>query len=132
MMQAKYVFAVFAVMLMLGCVSAPEEPPENITPPKGCYSPCHVDLASEKPPSCISSEGPVACTLEFRLGDACLSHVHCDMSGGECETIIDPDFEGCISCYRTCIEGVPEGGDVFTVCDQVCGSKFSPKARSSA
>lgn len=132
MMHMKYLFAFLAVMLMLGCVSPPEEPPENVTPPKGCYSPCHIDLGSEKAPRCIASEGPAMCTLEFRLGDACLTYVHCDMSEGDCQTVLDPDFEGCVSCYKTCIEGIPEGGDVFTVCDQVCGSKFSSSTDSSA
>lgn len=85
------------LVLLAGCVQLPL--------PKDCYPPCHVDLGYDytaNPPSC--SEDTQVCTMDYRAGDACLVHIDCRTMGGECETIVDPRFYECVSCFRQCMD----------------------------
>jgi len=107
------------LFLLSGCLRFPHDVDS------GCSRPCHIYLESNETPSCISSDGPIACTLEYRLGDACLRYVGCDNSDGTCATTLDPRFDGCISCYRQCIaedDGSVEG---FDRCENRCAPKFA-------
>lgn len=79
-----------------------------------CHAPCHISLDNEV--SCVRATEPMMCTMEYRLGDACLQYLQCVDNGGSCTTIRSPEFERCVDCYKTCIAS--EGG--FEGCESLC------------
>lgn len=99
-MDSKVLFGMF--LLLFGCASPG---------PVQCYPSCHVSLDSAEPALCMAASGPVACTAEYRAGDACLKYVKCDSS---CRMTENPEFERCISCFRECTGG-------FEDCESRCG-----------
>lgn len=80
-------------------------PPENDT--QVCSKPCHIYIGSvdysAEPVSCISSSGPLICTMEYRSGDVCLRYVNCTAESGSCKTTEDPKFMECITCFEDAI-----------------------------
>ncbi|NYZ74321.1 hypothetical protein H0O00_04205 [Candidatus Micrarchaeota archaeon] len=79
-----------------------------------CQKPCHISLDS--PASCVRATEPMACTMMYGLGDACLQYLHCVDTGGSCNTVTSPEFDECVACYKTC--AASEGG--FEGCENLC------------
>lgn len=115
----RLILSLLIVILLSGCLRFPHDVDA------GCLRPCHIYLESNEPPSCISSDEPIACTLEYRLGDACLRYVGCEKVNGTCATTLDPRFDGCISCYRQCIAEGDTSAETFETCENLCAPKFS-------
>ncbi|MEW6721689.1 MAG: hypothetical protein AB1324_00340 [Candidatus Micrarchaeota archaeon] len=101
--------ALLAAFLAFGCINQPPPPPQE------CYAPCHVSL--DDPGvydlGCVRGTGPIACTMEYRSGDACLKFIKCDSS---CTNPGQARFRQCITCYKAC---AAEGSGI-DVCDDRC------------
>ena len=89
--------AVFA--LLQGCTSQRE-----------CFKPCHIDLYGENACAGTPDGNPQACTEMYAAGDKCLQYLSCD----GCNTVKDPRFDACVSCFRACTGG-------FEDCETRCG-----------
>jgi hypothetical protein len=115
----------FFVLIGTGCIVAPEIPglPDAVAS-GACYKPCHIYLNPDEPPGCYEASLPGTCTLEYRLGDACLKYLSCKNVGGQCEAELDPRFHTCISCYRLCTEMMNGSVDTFRNCELLCAPKI--------
>ncbi len=107
----KAILAVLVIALMVGggCLGMEDA--------FGCYPPCHASLDEDWVPEC-SAKAPV-CTLDYRLGDACLKYVHCEREIGGCKARVDPEYCGCISCYRECAK-TTNVTNIIEYCDNLC------------
>lgn len=46
--------------------------------------------------------GPLMCTMEYRLGDACRKFVSCVRRDGVCQADVVPQFTACVECVQRC------------------------------
>lgn len=46
--------------------------------------------------------GPMMCTMEYRLGDACRKFVSCVRRDGVCQADAVPQFAACVECVQRC------------------------------
>lgn len=106
---AMFAILAFALFVSFGCLGGNDS--------GDCSPPCHVSLDDGWTPAC--SAGQTMCTMEYRLGDACLGYVSCAKENGACAARIDPRFYPCVSCYRACMNASP-GQDIFTYCENLC------------
>jgi len=120
MKSATVIFAL-SLLLVFGCTQ-PEPTEPNVTETM-CVPPCHITLSEyddpEYAPTCIESAEPIACTEEYRMGDACLALIECTTEEGDCITELPPEFDECISCFRDCVKISEDSAD-FMVCEEMC------------
>ncbi|MFH1393685.1 MAG: hypothetical protein ABII71_05260 [Candidatus Micrarchaeota archaeon] len=121
----KSAFVLFAIGLLVfaGCTWPTPPAGPGPEPQMMCVRPCHISLSdydnAEFLPSCIESTEPIACTEEYRLGDACLSLISCKIENDSCTTTLQPEFTECISCFRDCMDISEDPAD-FMVCEEMC------------
>ncbi|MFA5412089.1 MAG: hypothetical protein WC350_01945 [Candidatus Micrarchaeia archaeon] len=92
------VVGVLALLLLQGCAQ------------RECFKPCHIDLYGANGCAGTPDGGPLACTEMYAAGDKCLQYLSCD----GCNTVKDPRFDACVSCFRSCTGG-------FEDCEARCG-----------
>lgn len=107
------IVAAFVAMTLLQMYSLPGGP---VLPPGGlCQKPCHISLDGTN--SCVRATEPMMCTMEYRLGDACVQYLQCTGDGFfSCQTVQTLEFEECIDCYKRC--AASEVG--FEGCENLC------------
>jgi len=137
-MKVGFLFAMFVLLISFGCVSQQDDLDERghyvkVAPNQSdfgdCQKPCHIDLGNyegERPyyedaPFCrrYPYDKPRICTLDYKLGDACLMYLDYEEVNGECRTLIDPRFNDCISCFKKCVDET-EDKDQFQRCENLC------------
>ena len=86
-----------AALFVAGCTSVSPGTQIPAPDPASCgITSCHgLDLA-------CGANAPEVCTMEYRLGDKCRQYARCDVSGGTCTLVKDPEFEICKTCVEQC------------------------------
>ena len=64
--------------------------------------------------------GPMACTMEYRLGDTCRSHASCKEVAGTCQVAYDSKFETCKSCIELCEKQHSNDPEKAFTCESLC------------
>lgn len=110
--------AVLAVLLVAAAIAAVAVflAGAYLTPLPGgsCQRPCHISL--DGPNSCVRATEPMACTMMYGLGDACLKYLECADNFGSCTTVRSSQFEQCLTCYKRCAAS----GVGFEGCENLC------------
>lgn len=70
-------------------------------------------------------KGPLMCTMEYRIGDACRKYASCVKSDGVCAVKKSPEFDRCINCVLQCgqngaMNGVSMGMQNSFDCESQC------------
>jgi len=86
-----------AALCVAGCTSVSPGNPAPPPDPASCgFTTCHgLELA-------CGADAPEVCDLSYRLGDKCRQYARCDMSGGSCILVKDPEFAICKTCVEQC------------------------------
>lgn len=86
-----------AALCVAGCTSVS---PGNPAPPPD-PAPCGITSCHGLELAC-GANAPEVCDLSYRLGDKCRQYARCDVSGGTCTLVKDPEFEVCKTCVEQC------------------------------
>lgn len=90
------------------------------TNPESASGGCFVQNCHGTDVQC-GDRGPLMCTMEYRLGDACRKFVSCVRKDGACQTSKQPQFDACVECVQRCAGS--EQTDPFA-CESTCLMQF--------
>jgi hypothetical protein len=87
-----------------------------ITPPSNTVS-CGVTNCHGTTVTCGDVSDPIACTMEYRIGDFCRQYVSCEVVQNSCTAVTDSKYNQCVSCIEKCTSENPD--DAF-MCEDSC------------
>lgn len=93
------------------------EPTTAVTPSPGPA--CGITNCHGLDVTCGSTP-PMACTMEYQLGDRCRQYARCDGSSGTCRIVTDAKYAPCRACVEQC--QIAAGADNLAAfsCEEKC------------
>ncbi len=67
--------------------------------------------------TCGDVSDPIACTMEYRIGDFCRRYVSCEFVRNSCTAVKDTRYSTCVSCVEKCTSENPENA---FMCEDKC------------
>lgn len=66
------------------------------------------------------SNGDLACTMMYQLGDKCRAYAQCGVINGRCQQKQSPKFDSCKSCVQKCAVQYPNDAIKVMECEGKC------------
>ena len=66
------------------------------------------------------SNPPQMCTMEYALGDKCLSYAKCSVQNGKCQQLVTTEFTNCKTCVQNCITLYQNDSFQAFQCESLC------------
>lgn len=70
--------------------------------------------------SCGDVSEPIACTMEYRVGDGCRQFASCEIAQGTCAPVLSARFEECKTCAQACESANAENPIDVLACESKC------------